>query len=134
MTHFRFTTLVTVLASATLLAACNTAPTMPMGMGAAANHDMTAQSNMGKMDAQMKNMQVMHEKMMKAKNSEERSALMADHMKVMQDSMAMMGGMQGKSAMSGDMPMQQQMMDKRMEMMKSMMLMMQDRMPSAPAK
>lgn len=92
---------------------------------------------MGKMDAQMKNMQGMHEKMMKAKSAEERNALMAEHMKFMQEGMTMMegmGGMQGKSAISGDMPMQHQMMEKRMEMMKSMMQMMQDRMPVAPAK
>ena len=140
MIQLRFTTLTTLLASATLLAACNTAPKMPMEMGSSTTHNMTAPSHMAKMDAHMKTMHGMHEKMMKAKTTEEHNALMAEHMKVMQDGMAMMegmagmGGMQGKSAMSSDMPMHHQMMEKRMEMMKSMMQMMQDRMPAAPSK
>jgi hypothetical protein len=38
-------------------------------------------------------MQEMHEKMMAARTPAERQALMADHMKAMQDGMAMMGQM-----------------------------------------
>ncbi len=62
---------------------------------------------MARMDEQMKTMQAMHDKMMQAKTPEQRSALMAEHMKVMQDSMTMMGGMgpdgmmMGKSGMGG---------------------------------
>ena len=119
-----------------------------MPMGAASANSMASSDQMGKMEAQMKTMQGMHEKMMNAKTPEERSKLMAEHMKAMQDGMAMMGGMssagmgdmkgmqgmQGASGMSGDMGARQQMMEKRMEMMQTMMKMMMDRMPAAPAK
>ena len=97
-----------------------------------------AKESMDKMDKQMMAMQEMHEKMMSAKTPEERSALMADHMKAMQGGMSMMGGMgaEGKGKMTGRMPSdpagRQQMMEKRMDMMESMMQMMMDRMP-APA-
>ena len=98
---------------------------------------------MAAMDKQMKNMQAMHEKMMSAKTPEERQALMAEHMKMMQDGMGMMkqmgamsgmGGMEGGKGMNGNMADSQQMMDKRMEMMESMMQMMMDRMPAATVK
>ena len=84
-----------------LLAACNTTPGMPMGsaaaQGTAPPHQMGQMSAMdaGKMDAQMKKMREMHEKMMAAKTPEERSKLMAEHMKTMQDGMQMMGSMSG---------------------------------------
>ena len=42
-------------------------------------------------DQQMKTMQDMHQKMVAAKTPEERAALMKDHMRTMQDGMAMMG-------------------------------------------
>ena len=140
MTHFRFIPLAAALTAAIALTACNTAPTMmPMGTASAS---MATPDQMGKMDAQMKTMQGMHDKMMNAKTPEERSKLMAEHMKTMQDSMTMMdgmsgagmGGMKGMQGMTGDMGARQQMMEKRMEMMQSMMKMMMDRMPAAPAK
>lgn len=90
-------------------------------------------------DKQMKSMQAMHDKMMAAKTPEERQALMAEHMKMMQEGMSMMkdmksqggmGGMQGSQGMGGDMANRQQMMEKRMDMMESMMQMMMDRMPA----
>ncbi|MEP7298104.1 MAG: hypothetical protein ABI702_18120 [Burkholderiales bacterium] len=114
---------------------------------------------MARMDEQMKTMQGMHDRMMQAKTPEQRSALMSEHMKVMQDSMAMMGGMgpmdgmkdkpamgaekdgvpgmqgtQGKGSMDGDMGMHHQMMEKRMQMMQSIMQMMMDRTAPAAAK
>ena len=91
---------------------------------------------MAKMDAQTQAMHDMHEKMMAAKTSEERSALMAEHMKTMQDGMTMMNGMPagGMESMKGDMSMHHQMMEKRMEMMGASMQMMMDRLPPAPAK
>jgi hypothetical protein len=87
---------------------------------------------------QMKAMQAMHDKMMAAKTPEERNALMAEQMKLMQNGMGMMGqmGQMGQGAMSGkpgDMAARQGMMDRRMDMMQSMMQMMMDRMPPAPA-
>ena len=140
MTHFRFIPLAVALTAAVALAACNTAPTMPMG--AAAANSMASPDQMAKMDAQMKTMQGMHDKMMNAKTQEERSKLMAEHMKTMQDGMAMMegmsgagkGGMKDMPGMTGGMGAHQQMMEKRMEMMQTMMKMMMDRMPAAPAK
>ena len=140
MTHFRFIPLAIVLATASTLIACNTAPAMPMGTAAANN--MATPDQMAKMDAQMKTMQGMHEKMMNAKTPEERSKLMAEHMKTMQDCMAMMGGMsgagmgsmQGQKPMPGNMNERQQMMEKRMGMMEAMMQMMMDRMPPPATK
>lgn len=110
---------------------------------------------MGAMDGQIKAMREMHEKMVAAKTPEERKALMADHMKTMQDGMSMMekmdamGGMpqmgdmkgtgkgQGPDAMKGGMSMDMmgahKAMQKRMEMMTTMMRMMMDRLPSPPA-
>lgn len=91
---------------------------------------------MAGMDAQMKSMQEMHNKMMAAKTPEARNALMGEHMKTMQDGMAMMNGMSpgGMPGMPKDMASRQQMMEKHMEMMQSMMQMMMDRLPPVPAK
>jgi len=92
--------------------------------------------SMAKMDAQTQAMRDMHEKMMAAKTPEERSALMAEHIKTMQDGMSMMNEMPagGMQSMKGDMDMHHQMMEKRMEMMGASMQMMMDRLPAAPAK
>jgi len=85
-------------------------------------------------------MQAMHEKMVAAQTPAQRQALMAEHMKLMQAGMTMMGGasmggmgeMQGPKAKPMSMSDRQQMMEMRMEMMQSMMQMMMDRLP-APA-
>ena len=72
----------------------------------------------------MAQMQAMHEKMMAAKTPAERQALMADHMKTMQQGMSMMQQMTSqpsKGAMSS------KMMQMRMDMMTMMMQMMMDR-------
>lgn len=140
MTHLRSISLAIAFAATLTLAACNTAPAMPMGSATAGR--MASPDHMAKMDAQMKTMQGMHEKMMSAKTPEERSKLMAEHMKTMQDGMAMMDGMSGAGmgdmksmpGMAGDMGARQQMMEKRMEMMQAMMKMMMDRLPATPAK
>ena len=141
MTSFRFIPLSVALAGAIALTACNTAPMM-MPMGSASASPMATPDQMGKMDAQMKTMQAIHDKMMAAKTPEERSKLMAEHMKTMQDGMAMMEGMSGSGmgtmkgmqGMGGDMATRHQAMEKRMEMMQTMMKMMMDRMPIAPMK
>lgn len=86
--------------------------------------------------------------MMAAKTSAERAALMKDHMKTMQDSMAMIGQMSGGPMMGkkgGGMPMQgggmssmpggpsmQKDMMRRMDMMEMMMQMMVDREAAMP--
>ena len=86
------------------------------------------------MAAMNRQMQVMHEKMAAAKTPQERKALMAEHMKTMQDGMRMMGAMHGKmasgmpSAGTANMQCDPQMMEKRMDMMESMMQMMMNRM------
>jgi hypothetical protein len=113
-----------------------------------ASAPVPAAERMAGMDAHMKAMQAMHDKMAAARTPEERQALMAEHMKLMQDGMAMMGGINPGMGMGGtpgakDKPamppggamtpqMRQQMMEKRMDMMQSMMQMMMDRM-QAPA-
>ena len=144
MTHFRFIPLATALLAASTLIACNTAPSMPMGsasaqgMGAPGQMGRMGAMDMSKMDAQMKKMREMHDKMAAAKTPEERNKLMAEHMKTMQDGMQMMGGMGGMAGTGmgdmKDMPAHHQMMDKRMAMMESMMQMMMDRMPAQPAR
>ncbi|MYZ51434.1 hypothetical protein F5985_04610 [Malikia spinosa] len=104
---------------------------------------------MANMDQHMQSMQAMHDKMMAAKTPDERQALMAEHMKLMQEGMGMMkqmgagmqgmGGQAGMGAMGGmaagkgmpaDLAARHQMMEKRMEMMESMMQMMMDRLPA----
>ena len=92
---------------------------------------------MARMANQKKAMQEMHDKMMAAKTPEERSALMAEHMKTMQESMGMMkgmGGMAGPKSPPTDMTQRQTMMEQRMDMMQTMMEMMVDRLPQTQAK
>ncbi|NMM36415.1 MAG: hypothetical protein HHJ09_02735 [Glaciimonas sp.] len=68
-------------------------------------------TQMQQMNQMMKKMQDMHGKMMSAKTTKECQNLMGEHMKMMQDGMAMMQNMGGKSTsmMNGngaaDMPM-----------------------------
>jgi hypothetical protein len=101
--------------------------------------DAAPQLEPAKVDHQMKAMQDMHQKMMAAKTPAERAALMKDHMKAMQDGMAMMGQMGGgmpmqgggKSSMPGGPSMHKDMMQ-RMDMMEMMMQMMVDREAARP--
>ena len=106
---------------------------------AAASRSMPGKTTpeMARMANQMKAMQEMHDKVMAAKTPEERSALMAEHMKTMQGGMSMMKGMDGmKGAKSPptNMTERQTMMEQRMDMMQTMMEMMVDRLPQTPAK
>jgi hypothetical protein len=132
--------------------ATSTAPASP-GM---AQTDMGPTGSMWAMDPRMKAMHDMHQKMMSATTPAERQALMADHMKTMQDGMAMMNDMHSKygaSAMAGMGPMgsasgasatagmgngkvtpdDHRMMADHMATMQMMMNMMADRMPPASA-
>lgn len=129
-----------------------TASATPKPAPAAATRVTAAKPSveMADMDAQMKRMREMHEKMMNAKTPKERNALMAEHMKVMQDGMNMMSkmssqGMDGmkmkdgmpadsKDGMKDGMAEHHQMMEKRMEMMQMMMEMMMDRMSDSSTK
>ncbi len=103
------------------------APAQPgMGMGSGTGAAMPGYAE------QMKAMRDMHDKMAAARTPEERNALMAEQMKLMQDGMRMMGGMGPGSMMGskpGDMVARQGMLEQRMDMMQMMM----DRMPSVPA-
>ena len=81
----------------------------------------------GKVNQQMKAMQDMHQKMMAAKTPAEGAALMKEHMKAMQDGMAMMGRMRGGMPMHGGVPTEKDAMQRRMDMMEMMMQMMMDR-------
>ena len=137
MTTFRFIPLALVISVASTLIACNTAPSMPMAM--AVKPVAAAPDHLAHLDTQTKAMQAMHEKMMAAKTPEARNAMMAEHMKSMQDGMKMMEGMtspgmKGMSGMSGEMGAHHAMMEKRMAMMQTMMKMMMDRMAVAPAR
>jgi hypothetical protein len=142
MTAFRTLIALSVAALATACASPgnpNAAPTSP-GMGSA-----DAPMSMAAMDPRMKTMHDMHQKMMGAKTPAERQALMADHMKAMQDGMSMMKelhGTQGMSAMTNmsdgpamqaQMATRRQMMADHMAMMQMMTDMMSDRMPPAAA-
>ena len=77
MMKIRFVPLATALVVTISLTACKTAPMMPMGSAAAAP-GMAKHDHMAMMDAQMKTMQGMHDKMMAAKSPDERSKLMAE--------------------------------------------------------
>ena len=108
-------------------------------------------------DRQMKAMQEMHKKMQAAKTPAERSALMDEHMKLLQSGMTMMGagnsggmgmGMMqqgaqakpaapaasGDSGMGGGMMGMHAQMERRMAMMEQMMQMMVDRQAAMPSR
>ncbi len=140
MTTFRLIPMALVIGVASTLMACNTAPSMPMmPMAMAASPGTVPPDHLAHMDTQTQSMQAMHEKMMAAKIPEQRNAMMAEHMKSMQDGMKMMEGMgmpgrmsaAGTKGMPGDMGANQLMLEKRMAMMQTMMKMMMDRMPAA---
>jgi hypothetical protein len=138
--------LVSILAATTALglAGCAQTPSRHAAHHPGASAPAPGQAMpMARMDEHMKAMRTMHDRMTRAKTPEERSALMAEHHKLMQDGMGMMGGMGpgGMGGMMGNMQgpggdpaARQQMMEKRMEMMQSMMQMMMDRLPPVPAK
>jgi hypothetical protein len=133
MANFRIIPLALVISVTSTLIACSTAPSIPMAMAAAPGANPP--DHLAHMDEQTKSMQAMHEKMMNAKTPQEQNALMAEHMKSMQDGMKMMEGMAkpGMKGMMGDMGAQHAMMEKRMAMMQTMMKMMMSRMPVTPA-
>ncbi len=124
-----------------LLAGCSSMPgsTSKEAEEHAAHHPEGTAAAPAGYEQQMKMMQEMHQKMAATKSPEERAVLMKEHMKTMQDGMAMMGQMRGgmmgggmgigagKAPMAGGMPMDVDMMKRRMDMMEMMMQMMMDR-------
>jgi hypothetical protein len=109
-----------------LLPACSSMPAGD-GRGAQAAHHPAGVPSADLHEQRMKAMQEMHQKMAAAKTPEERAALMKDHMKAMQDGMAMMGPMRGGMMHGGKGPMDAETMRRRMDMMEMMMQMMMDR-------
>ena len=145
MATFRF--LVLAAAAAHTLTACAQNPTPPGNGDRAARQPpnaAVATDRMAMMEAHMKAMCEMREKMSRAGTPEERQALMAEHMKLMHEGMAKMGGMgMGMGGMRGaapagaasaptDIAARQDMLEKRMDMMQSMMQLMLDRMTPPP--
>jgi hypothetical protein len=128
----------------TLLAGCTTMPGSKDADEHAAHHPPGKAAPTpapAGYDQQMKSMHEMHRKMAEARTPDERAALMKDHMKTMQDGMAMMGQMRG-GMMGGGMgmgggrgmgdgraptSMDPEAMKRRMDMMEMMMQMMMDR-------
>jgi hypothetical protein len=143
----RKTSLASLLFAA--LAACAQAPVdhaahHPSG---AASAPLAMPDHAAQMDSHMKAMREMHDRLARA-TPQERQVLMAEHMKLMQDGMALMGSMKGmgmgmgtgtgdmKSAppSGADIAVRQDLMAKRMDMMQSMMQMMMDRMAAPTSK
>ena len=140
-----------VLSAATFIALPfgASAATPPKAEDHAAHHpEASASAPTAAIDAPMKAMREMRDKMMNAKTPEERQALMADHMKAMQGGMQTMkstGGMSGMGSMGSmggkasaksmppDMAQHRQTMEQRMDMMQMMMEMMMQRAPDAAA-
>ena len=96
---------VAAMSLAALATACASPDATPAaGMSPGMSHG-GAPMPMAAMEPRMKAMKDMQQKMMAAKSPAERQALMADHMKAMQEGMAMMkemhGGMQGMGARHG---------------------------------
>lgn len=126
------------VSAAALLTACAGHGPMHSGMGMPIGAESASPRVEARMEARMKAMQEMHQKMVDAKTPAERQALMADHMKAMQDGMAMMkemragsgpvamGGMACMSGMAGA----GKGMPADTAMMEMMMQMMMDRMPA----
>ena len=89
-------------------------------------------SQMAQMDAHMKTMQALHDRMTSATTPEERQKVMDEQRKEMQGGMAMMspmmqgGAMMGQKGKPADANTQMQMMQKRMDMMQMMMQTMMD--------
>jgi hypothetical protein len=134
------------LSFAAFIAACAGPGAMSAAPAAPGMDHAGGSMPMAAMEPRMKAMKDMHHKMMNAKTPAERQALMAEHMKAMQDGMAMMkemhGGMQGMQGMGGmgegkampaDMAKRHQMMTDHMAMMQMMMDMMMQRMPPMAA-
>jgi hypothetical protein len=148
------------LSLAALVTACASPGAMDAapaaGMSPGMSHAGTAMP-MAPMDPRMEAMQDMHQKMMSASSPAERQALMADHMKAMQDGLAMMkekhdgmhegmammkqkregkggmGGMEHGKGMQAGMGKRHQMMTEHMATMQLLMDMMMEHMPASSA-
>lgn len=146
MPRFRTVAILLSLAAASAAAMAQDvhhSPHHPAGPASAPpRHDIGTPAGvtaMVRMNAQMRAMQVMHEKITAAKTPAERDALMPEHMKLMQEGMSMLRGMTPAKSKSGagNPGARQQILEKRIDMMESMMQMLVDGMPapsSAPGR
>jgi hypothetical protein len=140
MSHLRHTILAISIAAVSLgvWAQTDSQPAQHHANAAALKADNA--EKMAAMDSKMKLMHEAHKAMVSAKTPEEKNALMASHMKAMQDGMQTMdmmgpdgmGPMKGEKHFPRSSKERLEMMQKRMEMMESMMQMMMDRMPATP--
>ena len=127
-----------LFAVGTAAAQANEAPLAPPAPRAMCCMDANAQ--MGQMDGHMKRMQALHEQMASATTPEDRQRLMSDQRREMHRGMAMMqakphdgsrmggagAGAMGQKGGPADQKTQMQMMEKRMDMMQTMMQVMMD--------
>lgn len=139
MSRFRTAAAVLSLAAAstaTMAQDVHHSPHHPAGPASASpRHDIGMPAGvtaMVRMNALMQAMQVMHDKITAAKTPAERDALMPEHMKLMLESLAMLRGMSPAKSKSGagDPTSRQQVLEKRVDMMESMMQMLVDGMPA----
>lgn len=93
-------------------------------------------SDATRMNSQTKAMNEMHDRMLASKTPQERDALAAEHMKLMQDSMALINSMSpgATEIQKGDMVGRHQTMEMRMELMRGTMQMLIDPLLAAPTK
>ncbi len=106
---------------------------------------MDSSAHMGQMDGHMKRLQALHEQRASATTPEDRQRLMDDQTREMQQGMAMMQAMPHSGSMMGgagmgtmgqkgtpaDQKTQMQMMEKRMDMMQTMMQVMMDQLAAS---
>jgi hypothetical protein len=141
---FKYATLVVAL-GATITSTATTAQDIhhsphhpaPSASAAPLRHDIGTPGGvtvMVRMNAQMEAMKAMHKKIAAARTASEREALMPEHMKLMQEGMSMLRGMSPSrsDASSGASDTQQQIAEKRLDMMELMMQMLVDGMPAPP--
>ena len=136
-------TVVSVLAAGVSSAQVSEAPAAKPAAQAMCCMDSSA--HMGQMDGHMKRMQALHEQRASATTPEDRQRLMDDQRREMQQGMAMMQAMPHSGSMMGgagmgtmsekgtpaDQKAQMQMMEKRLDMMQSMMQTMMDQLAAS---
>jgi len=115
-----------------LLAMAGCASDPVSGVHSAHHPQPNATATPGRMDGMMKSMQEMHQRAAGSRTAEERARLMDEHMKLMQDGMAMMRRSRDEQASKGKggrdgTPPSPESTDRRMDMMEMMMQMMVDR-------
>jgi hypothetical protein len=133
------------VAGTTLAQDTKATPPSPKAMAPQAGPNMPMGSQMAQMDEHMKKMQALHERLASAATPEERQKVMEEQRKEMQTGMDMMrqmhsggmgggagGGMMAQKGMPADQKTQMQMMERRLDMMETMMQTMMDQQGMMP--